>query len=170
MQAQQQAVQISMRMQKQQADFLGQQAIFMQQVLQQMGPTIDKQVQDKQTKQTTQDKQVKDKQISSKQISSKQKTDEAETQEDQERRQLGVVGSSSATSVGAWHDASTLFVELEAANYLAATDRPERIQLQRQKADHRPLHQLPLVQRTRPSRRYRQSRAAAHREAGRCCI
>ena len=99
-----QAVQISM--QKQQADFLGQQAIFMQQVLQQMGPTIDKQVQDKQTKQTTQDKQVKDKQITDKQIKDKQKTDEAETQEDQERRQLGVVGSSSlsATAVGAWHD------------------------------------------------------------------
>ena len=39
----QQAVQISM--QQQQAEFLGQQAIFMQQVLQQMGPTT----QDKQT-------------------------------------------------------------------------------------------------------------------------
>ena len=99
-----QAVQVSM--QKQQADFLAQQAIFMQQVLQQMGPTtIEKQETDTQTKQREdkQNKHMSSKQISSKQIRSKQKTDEAETQEDQERRQLGVVGSSSATAVGAWH-------------------------------------------------------------------
>jgi len=47
----QQAVQVGM--QKQQADFLAQQTIFMQQVLQQMGPTTskqDKQHDDKQTK------------------------------------------------------------------------------------------------------------------------
>ena len=80
-----QAVQISM--QTQQADVLGQQAIFMQQVpgAAAEGPTTDKQVQDKQTKQTTQGKQVKDKQITDKQIKDKQKTDEAETQEGQER-------------------------------------------------------------------------------------
>ena len=80
----QQAVQISM--QQQQAEFLGQQAIFMQQVLQQMGPTtIDKQTgtqnkqhDDKQHKQTTQIKQIKQ---------HKQKTEE-ETQEDHERQQL----------------------------------------------------------------------------------
>ena len=114
----QHAVQISM--QKQQADFLGQQAIFIQQVLQQMGPTtLDKQTHkqtkqhdDKQTKQTTQDTQNKQ---------HKQKTEE-EKQEDNERQQLGVVGSSSATAVGACHDTSTLFVELEAATYLAQTD------------------------------------------------
>ena len=46
----QQTVQVSM--QKQQADFLAQQTIFMQQVLQQMGPTtIEKQETDTQTKQ-----------------------------------------------------------------------------------------------------------------------
>ena len=33
-----------------------------------------------------------------------------------------MVGSSSATAVGAWHDTSTLFIELEAATYLAQTD------------------------------------------------
>ena len=53
----QQAVQIGM--QKQQADFLEQHAIFMQQVLQQMGPaTTDKQITDKQTTQKN-DKQIK---------------------------------------------------------------------------------------------------------------
>ena len=33
-----------------------------------------------------------------------------------------MVGSSSATAVGAWQDTSTLFVELKAATYLAQTD------------------------------------------------
>ena len=117
----QQAVRIQVSMQKQQADFLGQQAIFMQQALQPMGPTIideqttdtqNTQRDDKQTKQTKQDKQTKD----------KQKTDD-QRQEDQERTQLGVVGSSSsATAVGAWQDTTTLFVELEAACYLAQTE------------------------------------------------
>ena len=92
----------------------------MQQVLQQMGPTtLDKQTHkqnkqhdDKQTKQTMQDTQTKQ---------HRQKTEE-EKQEDHERQQLGVVGSSSATAVGAWQDTSTLLVELEAATYLAQTD------------------------------------------------
>ena len=93
----QQAVQVSM--QKQQADFLAQQAIFMQQVLQQMGPTtIDKQATDKQTKQQHEDKQTKQT-TQDKQIKDKQKTDKAR-REDRERAQLGVVGSSSATAVG----------------------------------------------------------------------
>ena len=47
-QQQVQIASIGMHMQKQQADFLKQQAIFMQQVLQQMGPTNDKQTSDKQ--------------------------------------------------------------------------------------------------------------------------
>ena len=85
-----------------------------------MGPTIidkqttdkqNKQCDDKHTKQIKQDEQPKD----------KQKTDD-ERKEDHERTQLGVVGSSSATSVGAWQDTNTLFVELEAACYLAQTD------------------------------------------------
>ena len=78
----QQTVQVSM--QKQQADFLAQQTIFMQQVLQQMGPTTVEKQTDTQTKQR-ENKQISSKQISSKQLSSKQKTNEAETQEDQER-------------------------------------------------------------------------------------
>ena len=62
----QQAVQISM--QQQQAEFLGQQAIFMQQVLQQMGPTTgDKQTTDKQSKQHD-DRQTRNKQHDDKQI------------------------------------------------------------------------------------------------------
>ena len=113
----QQAIQVSM--QKQQADFLAQQAIFMQQMLQQMGPTTnDKQVTDTPTKQREAKQTMQ--MTADKQIRSKQKTDEAK-REDRERAQLGVVGSSAAT-VGAWHDTSTLFVELEAATYLAQTD------------------------------------------------
>ena len=117
----QQAVQIGM--QKQQADFLEQHAIFMQQVLQQMGPdTADKQItddqitqnKDKQIKQHTQIKQ-------NKQPKERQKTDE-KRYEQQERTRLGIVGSSSAPAMGAWQDTNTLFVELEAACYLAQTD------------------------------------------------
>ena len=118
----QQALQVSMQQQQQhQADLLRQQAIFMQQSLQQMGPTPtdkqtgtqNKQHDDKRTTQITQIKQNKQ---------NKQKTEE-EKREDHERQQLGVVSSSSsATAVGAWQDSCTVFVELEAANYLAQTD------------------------------------------------
>ena len=114
----QQALQVSM--QQQQADFLGQQAIFMQQVLRQMGPTpTDKQAGTQNTqhddKQTTQIPQIKQHK------QNKQKTEEKK-REDHERQQLGVAGSSSATAVEAWQDSGTLFVELEAANCLAQTD------------------------------------------------
>ena len=46
--------QVQLGMQKQQADVLKQQAIFIQQVLQQMGPTTDKQTKQIKNKQTTQ--------------------------------------------------------------------------------------------------------------------
>ena len=96
----QQAMQVSM--QQQQAEFLGQQAIFMQQMPQQMGPTT----QDKQSKQTKQyddkqqhgDKQGKQTTQSTKDKQNKQKIEEEE-KEDDERQRLGVVGSSSATAV-----------------------------------------------------------------------
>ena len=110
-------------MQKQQADFLKQQAIFMQQVLQQMGPTTDKQTSDKQTKQIKNKQTMQFTQIKQiKQTKNKQKTKEAQ-EEDEERVQLGIVGSGSgsALEVGAWQDESTLFVELEAACDLAIT-------------------------------------------------
>ena len=64
---------------------------------------------------------------------------------------LGVVGSSSATAVGAWQDASTLFVELNTVTYLAQTDPNAYCQLQGQEVDHWPLHQLSLVQGAHPS-------------------
>ena len=86
------------------------------QVLQQMGPTTDKQTSDTQIKQT---KNKQTTQITQKK--NKQKTRE-DQDEDEGRVQLGIVGSGSAPEVKAWQDESMMFVELETACDLATTD------------------------------------------------